>query len=530
MPSHQLPSIPSLRQLKVQAKELLKDQRAGTPEACAKFKAHLPHLRAASDAEVRAGEFSLHHAQLVVAREYGFPSWPQLKSHLDSLVGGAPPKHRPFVKDLKYYVERAEGLLTAYKTGERKSLRQVREWFPSASAEPDTKAPDGFSLEVAQSVIARQHGFDDWPAFRNHIEAVARGEKSEPFLDAFEAIKAGDRSKFEALLREHPDLAKASGTNGNTLLNLAASCKRLEMVKPLLDAGADPNLANNHGWTPLHQAAYGFSELIEPLVSAGASVDAMARGDGGTPLVVALFWGNAKAADQLARHGVAPLNLRVAAGLGRLDLIEPFFDSQGRLKAEAGAHREFHRPHGGFPAWNPSNDPQEILDEALVWACKNARIEALELLISKGANIDADPYRGTCLIFAACHGRADLVRWLLAHGAGVNCLGTFGGPGYGEGVTALHLAAQFGCIEAAKVLVEAGSDLTIQDKCHQGRPLGWAMQGSEHVKNQGGDYPAVVELLIRSGSKLPDTLRGSAEVQEVLRRHGVPGDTKQVAN
>jgi hypothetical protein len=32
----------------------------------------------------------------------------------------------------------------------------------------------------------------------------------------------------------------------------------------------------------------------------------------------------------------------------------------------AGAHRGFYRPHGGFPAWQPSDDPQEVIDEALV--------------------------------------------------------------------------------------------------------------------------------------------------------------------
>jgi hypothetical protein len=65
--------------------------------------------------------------------------------------------------------------------------------------------------------------------------------------------------------------------------------------------------------------------------------------------------------------GLEPSNLRVAAGLGRLDLIH---DLAGT--GEAGAHRAFYRPHGGFPSWQPSNDPQEILDEALVWAAKSS--------------------------------------------------------------------------------------------------------------------------------------------------------------
>lgn len=37
-----------------------------------------------------------------------------------------------------------------------------------------------------------------------------------------------------------------------------------------------------------------------------------------------------------------------------------------------------------------------------------------------------------------------------------------------------------------------------------------------------GDYPAIVELLIAAGARLPDRVGGSERVQEALRRHGVP--------
>jgi ankyrin repeat protein len=235
------------------------------------------------------------------------------------------------------------------------------------------------------------------------------------------------------------------------------------------------SLANRYGWTILHQAGYSNSvEMARLALDAGGRVDQCARGDGGTPLAAALFWGNVEVADLLAEVGVHPLNLRIAAGLGRLDLLAAFFDPEGSIQPSAGAHRAFYRPHGGFPYWKPSDDPQEVLDEAFVYACKSGRLEAMELLIQRGARIDADPYRGTGLTWAGCRGQVAAVRWLIAHGADVSRRGTFGGPSHGQGVTALHLAAQSNKLEAVRCLVESGADTTIEDDLYHSSALGWA--------------------------------------------------------
>jgi ankyrin repeat protein len=246
-------------------------------------------------------------------------------------------------------------------------------------------------------------------------------------------------------------------------------------VRRLLGAGADPNRANNRGWTPLHQTGYSNQpDVAQVLVDAGAAIDASARGDGGTALVMALFWGHREVAEPLAAHGLMPDNLRVAAGVGNAARVTSFFQRGGRLKAEAGAHRAFYRPHSGFPAWKPSDDPQEILDEALVYACKSGRLEVLPLLVDRGARVDADPYRGTPLIWAASKSRIDVARWLLDHGAPVNQTATFGGPSHGQGVTALHLAAQSGLLEMVRFLIQEGADPAITDELYNSSPLGWA--------------------------------------------------------
>jgi len=66
---------PDLDQLKRQAKELLQAFLAGEADAAAEVQAH---YRGADPST-----FALHDAQLVLARSYGFESWPKLKAYVD---------------------------------------------------------------------------------------------------------------------------------------------------------------------------------------------------------------------------------------------------------------------------------------------------------------------------------------------------------------------------------------------------------------------------------------------------------------
>ena len=307
--------------------------------------------------------------------------------------------------------------------------------------------------------------FASWRRLTRHVDELRSGaEPPTPFMQAYDAVESNDLTRLTELLDRHPELVEIRGTNGNDLLGMADD---LDLVRLLLDRGADPNRGNDYGWTKLHQAGYGNRrDLAELMLAAGARTDVSARGDGGTPLVMALFWGNREVVDLL---GVEPRNLRVAAGLCLLDPIRELAGTPA-----AGAHREFYRPHGGFPAWRPSDDPQEIIDEALVWAAKSGRVEALSLLVELGADVHADPYRGTALTWAAVNGRVDAVRMLVELGADPNRRGTFGGPSHGEGVTALHLAAQNGQRATVELLLELGADPTVRDSLHDGPPWGWA--------------------------------------------------------
>ena len=401
------------------------------------FQLSLEQLRKQAKERVRARraegqDVKLAEVQFELACELGFQSWPKLKAYVERLG-----LEQPFRTDLDYYEGRAHGIATV----------------------------NGVSAADARRDLAARHGFSSWRELRSHVEAMSSGdEPPTPFVLAYRAIEDNDHQGLIALLDRFPDLVAQRGTNGNDLLGMAGD---LAIVSLLLERGADPNRGNDYGWTKLHQAGYGNDrELAKLMLDAGARADLFARGEGGTPLIAGLFWGHREVAPLLGRE---PGNLRVAAGLGDLELIRDLVGTP-----QAGAYRGFYRPHGGFPAWQPSDDPQEVLDEALVWAAKSDRAQALALLVELGARVDADPYRGTALTWAAANGRVDSIRTLVELGANVDQRGTFGGPSHGEGVTAIHLAAQSGQREAVAALLELGADPLIQDKLHGGNALGWA--------------------------------------------------------
>ena len=81
--SRGLPEKPHLDVPKREARELLKEWRAGMPEALDRIRQRHPKFRTADPAALAAAKFLLSDAQLVLAREYGFSTWAQLKERID---------------------------------------------------------------------------------------------------------------------------------------------------------------------------------------------------------------------------------------------------------------------------------------------------------------------------------------------------------------------------------------------------------------------------------------------------------------
>lgn len=253
------------------------------------------------------------------------------------------------------------------------------------------------------------------------------------FHPAITAIKSGDIDGLRALMDQDHSLptARSSRSHPTLLQCLALDAvdvpNKVEMAQLLIDAGAEIN-------GPLGAAAcIDNVEIAALLLDRGAAIN----GTGSwSPLEEALYWGNRGVINLLLKRGASVHNLRIASGLGRIDLLERFFRSDGSLKPEAG---KIDWPFGELQKSNLncqtkdelqekvaqwSNDPQDIINNAFVYACMHNHIDAASLLLKKGAQIDAIPpgfdYSGTGLHYAALNGHRRMVEFLIQQGAKVN--------------------------------------------------------------------------------------------------------------
>jgi ankyrin repeat protein len=250
------------------------------------------------------------------------------------------------------------------------------------------------------------------------------------------AVKTGNLDQFKAALASDPLLATARSTRSHpTLLQCVVldgkdKPHNVEMAQILVDAGAELN--EPFGAT----ASIDNRPCAELLLDHGAAID----GTGGwSPIEEALYWNSQNVLALLLERGAKVQNLRTAAGLGRTDLIETYFNPDGTLKPEAG---KINWPWGDIESIGRSNcagpvrqslidrinswsqDQQGIVNNAFVFACMHGHIGAAKLLLEKGAEINAIPggfdFAGTGLHYAALNGHRPMVEYLLAHGADRN--------------------------------------------------------------------------------------------------------------
>ncbi len=172
-----------------------------------------------------------------------------------------------------------------------------------------------------------EHGISAlmWSVYHRQSEMTALLLSRAPQLDVFEAAAVGDLAAVRQHLADAPEHAQRHASDGFSALGLAAFFGHLAIVELLLAAGADPSAParNTMQVTPLHSAiAHGNPEtaraLAQLLLAHGADVN-VAQAGGWTPLHQAAAHGHVDVVAMLLAHGADP-NAGSADGRKPIDL------------------------------------------------------------------------------------------------------------------------------------------------------------------------------------------------------------------
>ena len=436
-----------LDQLRTQAKELVRAARAGEPDALARLDGREPILA---------------RAQLVIAREQGYSSWPRLvaaaEAGADAFVLAATDGRRGRAEAMlearpELADDRWVGLVLGRGwDGDPNEPGGPRGWPPLNYACQSVFAPSGLVRELLErgadpnSTYTNEYGpmtalygaagvVHDPETTRLLLEHGADPDDNESVYHSTEA----ESTECLRLLLEH-----GAATRGTNALAHALDDEREEHVRLLLEAGADAD----EGFLVAHAVRRGRGPaFVRLLVEHGADVD---RAGGET-------WRGAVPLRTPYQHAVLRNRDDVAAELERL-----------------GASTEV------------SED-----DRAVAAVARGERAD-----LPDGLDVDQQEV----LILAALRGQVDAV----IDAVGVGFAGVVGGSPEG---TLLHHAAWVGEADVVRTLLARGADARASSGAHFDTPLAWAV----HASHTGADRREVGELLLAAGAELEPRFLDAAE-------------------
>ena len=265
VPPRRLPEQPNLEQLRKQAKDLLQSYRSGDTAATAEI--------GQFDRTPDAASFALNDAQRVIARSYGFASWPKLKAFVDGaniarFIEAAKSGDIPQVRAM--LASRPELVAMDMSGGDehraihyavlRRDPAMVRLLMEAGADARKGIFPHRDATTAL--ALAQDRDYTDIVAVIEEEERHRREEMScanatvSPIQDQLSsAISHGDNATALRLVETDLSLIQACDRDGRTPLHLAVRNNDVELVKWLLKRRANVHKKDPAGLTPLDLAA-----------------------------------------------------------------------------------------------------------------------------------------------------------------------------------------------------------------------------------------------------------------------------------